>query len=178
MAIPQSEIRHVASISSFSTRSAINTANTLSEARAKKVEAGFLCHSHKDRDLAEKLQEYFHLKGWNVYIDWKDTSMPTTPNRETADKIQQRMRQCDWFLFLATANSMSSRWCPWELGYSDGLKGKDWIIVVPTADSAGIAYGNEYMQLYRRIDYTLGNSRSVNRIEAGNQYTGTPLSAL
>jgi hypothetical protein len=72
---------------------------------------------------------------------------------------------------------MASRWCPWELGYSDGIKGKDWIIVIPTTDSSGISYGNEYMQLYRRIDYTLAD-RALKRIEPGNSYTGTDLNAF
>ena len=148
------------------------------EARASAVETAFLCHSHEDSDLVEKVQEYLLAKGWNVYIDWKDTGMPATPNRETASKLQERMRQCDWFLFLATANSMESRWCPWELGYSDGVKGKDWIIIIPTIGSSGTAYGNEYMQLYRRIDYTLGSERSVKRIEPGNEYSGTELSGI
>lgn len=147
------------------------------EARASAIDTAFLCHSHKDRDLAEKMQQYFSSKGWNVYIDWKDASMPETPNRETADKIQERIKQSKWFLFLATANSMASRWCPWELGYSDGVKGKDSIIILPTNDSSGVTYGNEYMQLYRRIDYTLGD-RALKRIEPGNSYTGTELSSM
>src|ERR1700753_3007023 len=115
MAIPQSEIRNATFATSFSARPAMNTANTLREAQAKKIETAFLCHSHKDADLAERLQGYFLAKGWNVYIDWKDASMPPNPSRETAVKLQERMRQCDWFMFLATANSISSRWCPWEL---------------------------------------------------------------
>ena len=79
--------------------------------------------------------------------------MPPEPNRETAVRIQQRIKTCDWFLFLATANSMASRWCPWELGYADGQKPLDRIAVVPTSD-AMTTHGNEYMQLYRRIDTT------------------------
>ena len=177
MAIPQSEIRSARFVTSFSGGAVIKAANSMSEARASEIDTAFLCHSHKDQDLAEKVQEYLLSKGWSVYIDWKDNSMPETPNRETASKIQDRIKQCKWFLFLATASSMTSRWCPWELGYSDGIKGKDSVIVIPTTDSSGIAYGNEYMQLYRRIDYTLGD-RAVKRIEPGNFYTGTDLSTF
>ena len=177
MAISQSEIRNTTVATHFSGGS-IKTANSLNEAKASSIDTAFLCHSHKDRDLAEKIQTYLQSKGWSVYIDWKDSSMPEIPDRETANKIQSRIKDCDWFLFLATSNSMSSKWCPWELGFSDGEKGKDCIIIIPTSDSSGTAYGNEYMQLYRRIDYTLGSGSGVKRIEAGNSYSGTALSEL
>ena len=90
-------------------------------------------------------------QGVELYIDWKDASMPPEPNRETASRIQHRIKTCDWFLFLATANSMTSRWCPWELGYADGQKQTDRIAIVQTSDST-TTHGNEYMQLYRRVD--------------------------
>jgi hypothetical protein len=111
----------------------------------------FLCHSHLDKELAEGLQVVLSEQGVQLYIDWKDASMPPEPNRETAARIQQRIKSCDWFLFLATANSMASRWCPWELGYADGQKQPDRIAVVQTSDSS-TTHGNEYMQLYRRVD--------------------------
>lgn len=63
--------------------------------------------------------------------------MPEEPNRETAGRIQAAIRNSDVFLFLATENSMSSRWCPWELGYADGVKPLDSIAVVPTKDAIG-----------------------------------------
>jgi hypothetical protein len=114
---------------------------------------GFLCHSHLDKELAEGLQVVLAEQGVDLYIDWKDATMPETPDRETAQRIQTRIRNCNWFLFLATANSRASRWCPWELGYADGKKQWDQIAIVPTADSRG-THGNEYLQLYRRIDAT------------------------
>ena len=53
------------------------------------------------------------------------------------------------FLFLATANSKASRWCPWEIGFADSSqKG---IYIIPTADGYG-TYGNEYLELYSHID--------------------------
>lgn len=77
--------------------------------------------------------------------------MPASPNRETAAKIKDRIVACDYFLFLATANSMASRWCPWEVGYADGKKSIDQILLIPTTDDQGRFHGNEYLQLYRRI---------------------------
>ena len=110
-----------------------------------------LCHRHSDRESAEGLQTALREQGFDLYIDWQDLTMPATPNAETAAKLRNRIVTCDWFLFLATANSMASRWCPWELGYADGMKPKDKIAIVPTRDLHN-THGNEYLQLYRYID--------------------------
>lgn len=115
---------------------------------------GFLCHSHADRNLALGFQQKLKEEGLDLYIDWQDLSMPPEPNRETAEKIKLMIRDADVFLFLATENSMASRWCPWEIGYADGVKRSIQIAIVPTRDSNGRFYGNEYLQLYRRIDKT------------------------
>lgn len=77
--------------------------------------------------------------------------MPSAPNAETASKLRQRIVNSEWFLFLATANSMASRWCPWELGYADGKKPTEKIAIVPTRDGQ-TTHGSEYLQLYRKID--------------------------
>jgi len=127
----------------------------------------FLCHSHIDRRLAEGLQALLAEQGVALYIDWQDALMPLVPNRETASRIQQIIKSCDWFLFLATANSMASRWCPWELGYADGQKPLDRIAIVPTADST-TTHGNEYIELYRRIDVSA--ARKLLWIPAGGSH--------
>jgi hypothetical protein len=88
----------------------------------------------------------------NLYIDWQDASMPETPDGTTAARIRSVIRAADVFLFLATNNSMASRWCPWELGFADGVKRNEQIGIVSTRDSSGRYFGNEYMQLYRKID--------------------------
>ncbi len=122
-------------------------------ARKANQRTAFLCHSHKDAVLAEGLQVLLAEQGVDLYIDWKDSAMPEQPNRETADRLRSQIVASDWFLFLATSNSSTSRWCPWELGYADGRKPFDRIAVVPTRDG-NTMHGNEYMQLYRRIDVT------------------------
>lgn len=78
--------------------------------------------------------------------------MPDRPDRITAEKIQEKIRSLEMFFFLATENSMASRWCPWEIGYADGVKDLNRVLIIPTADSRGKAYGNEYLQLYRHLD--------------------------
>ena len=93
------------------------------------------------------LQAVLREHGWNVYIDWQDTTMPPEPNRETALKIQRKIKENNWFMFLATQNSTASRWCPWEIGYADGVKSIDSIMIIPTQDRNRNWYGNEYLQL-------------------------------
>jgi hypothetical protein len=87
--------------------------------------------------------------------------MPEKPTRETAQQIQNKIRSTDYFLFLATPNSMGSRWCPWEIGYADGQKSIDRILILPTSDESGNWYGNEYLQLYRHIDFAKGGNLGV-----------------
>lgn len=129
---------------------------SLHEARQENSRTAFLCHSHRDADLAKGLQEFLRSKGWDVYIDWEDATMPDRPDQATAKKIREKIRDLEMFFFLATENSMASRWCPWEIGYADGVKTLDRILVLPTVDGRGNTYGNEYLQLYRHLDIAQG----------------------
>jgi hypothetical protein len=115
-------------------------------------QTGFLSHSHQDARLALGLQQMLVDQGWDIYIDWQDQEMPKEPDAETASRIKNAILGADWFLFLATENSMSSRWCPWEIGYADGRKPLNRVAIVPSTDSYGRYYGNEYLRLYSRID--------------------------
>lgn len=125
---------------------------SLSEARIKKQQTAFLCHSHLDQELAIGLQVLMAEDGWNIYIDWQDNAMPEKPSKETAKRIKNKITETQWFIFLATRNSVNSKWCPWEIGYADSKKAENSILIVPTSDQSGQWYGNEYLQLYRRID--------------------------
>lgn len=124
---------------------------TLAEAGARRARTVFLCHSHQDTLLVKGLVNLLAEAGWTAYIDWADQTMPATPNRETAKRIQERIVQMDMFLFLATPNAVASRWCPWEIGFADGKKHSDNIVVCATSDGS-TTYGSEYLQLYRRLD--------------------------
>jgi hypothetical protein len=127
--------------------------------------SAFLCHSHKDEDLVKGLLVKFEEEGVDLYVDWKDHTMPDTPKVETAQKIQSKIKSYDLFLFLATANSKASRWCPWEIGYADASNRH--IYIIPTSDNQN-SYGNEYLELYPRIDESVYQSRRVfAKFEAG-----------
>lgn len=126
-------------------------AKSLNEALTKNQQTAFLCHSHQDQELAKGLQNILNEHGWKVYIDWLDEELPTSPDKETAEKIKLKIKQTDWFLFLATPNSTSSRWCPWEIGYADAVKIHEKILMIPTIDDNGRWHGNEYLQIYNSI---------------------------
>lgn len=124
-------------------------------------QTAFLSHSHLDSELAKGLQGFLQKHGWKVYIDWEDVTMPPKPTKATAKKIKDRIVQLQWFIYLATKNSADSRWCPWEIGYADGVKSHDKIVVVPTTDNDGKNYGNEYLDLYRHIDIAKGGGVGI-----------------
>ncbi len=147
MAIKLSELRNYAG------RTTKLAGMSLSEVRNKRLQAAFLSHSHKDRAYAEGVQAWLEELGWTVYIDWQDDEMTDETDRETAEKLQEKIKSCYWFLYLATKNSAESRWCPWEIGYADSERGKDKILIIPTAEEDGTTHGNEYLQLYQRITH-------------------------
>lgn len=123
----------------------------LQDAQRLGRQTAFLSHSHKDRAMAKGVQAFLQSQGWDVYIDWEDAEMPSKPNRQTAARIKDKIVQLDWFLFLATQTSTASRWCPWEIGYADGKKNIERIIILPTSDGYS-TFGNEYLDLYRHIE--------------------------
>lgn len=125
---------------------------SFSEAKARGARTGFLSHSRRDVDLARGLVQQLRESGLDLYVDWEDQQMPDIPDRTTAARIQQAIVASEYFLFLATPNSTTSRWCPWEIGYADGRKPIEKILIVPTTDGSGTYYGNEYLQLYRHVD--------------------------
>lgn len=136
--------------------------------------SAFLCHSHKDEELVKGLLVLFQEAGGDLYIDWNDHTMPDTPNAETARKIQEKIRGCDLFLFLATANSKASRWCPWEIGYADSSK--KGIYIIPTSDGSD-TYGNEYLELYAKIDEGSDNTKKGLAVFEVGKSTGRWLSS-
>ena len=169
-----------ARIRAFSATESIGNARS---AKWRGLKTVFLSHSHKDRDYALGLKGLIEGQGGQLYIDWLDEEMPPITNKETADRIRGKIGECDIFMFLATPNSMTSRWCPWEIGYADGKKPIDSIVIVPTKDDSGNFYGNEYLQLYRRLEPSQLRSFSAQPggspvVVRPGQETGVPVGSL
>ena len=133
-------------------RRTFEKAATITEAAAAGRRTIFICHSHDDQRYVQGLIAYLQDAGMDPYVDWQDTSMPSSPNSTTAAKIKERIQRAELFMFLATPNSVELKWCPWEIGYTDGVKDLDAIFVVTTCDNGGRSYGNEYLGLYRHLD--------------------------
>jgi hypothetical protein len=112
----------------------------------------FLSHSHKDKKIAVGFQNILAQSGVFVYIDWQDSTLPVKPNRKTAEKIKEKIRNLGLFILLATNYALSSKWCPWEIGIADSFKGYESILIVPIVDALNEFRGSEYLQLYRRIE--------------------------
>ncbi|HEU4683776.1 MAG TPA: toll/interleukin-1 receptor domain-containing protein [Nitrospira sp.] len=128
-------------------------AKSLTEARIHQLPTVFLCHSHLDQDIVKGLMVFWREAGWEVYVDWEDDSMPESPTSATAQAIKKRIVEMNYFVFLATPNSLKSRWCPWEIGFADARKDNDRILLIPTTDGYS-NYGSEYLGLYRHLDFS------------------------
>ncbi|QEH79306.1 TIR domain-containing protein [Sphingomonas sp. C8-2] len=138
-------------------------------------QTAFLCHSHQDATYVQGLLTLVSESGWHIYVDWLDPSMPSRPTADTARALRQRIDQAHFFLFLATPNALASRWCPWELGIADGRKPHERIFIIPTKRGTSY-YGNEYVELYRRIDIAQGGGLATWR--PGQDLGGTWLRDL
>jgi len=150
-------------------RAPTTIAKSLQEARASGRRTAFLSHSHLDRSRAKGLQTLLAEQRWDVFIDWEHSSLAERPTKETAAWLQSAIERCDWLLYLATPNSEKSRWCPWEIGYANGKKRADSIVVIATSDSNG-TYGSEYLHLYREISETEAGRLAL--FEAGDTQRG------
>ena len=114
----------------------------------------FLSHSHKDKELIEQAKIFFEHLGIRIYVDWADQTMPEKTNGVTAQKIKNQIITVnDKFILLATNNAVISRWCNWEVGIADPFKlPNKKMALLPLAENSGTWNGNEYLQVYPRIE--------------------------
>jgi hypothetical protein len=137
---------------------------TLNESRtfskASSITSVFLSHSHTDRSIVEQAKVFFQNLGISIYVDWADETMPEKTNGVTAQKIKNQIISInDKFVLLATNNAIASKWCNWEVGIADPFKlPTKKIALLPLADNSGTWYGNEYLQIYPRIEKRSSNN--------------------
>jgi hypothetical protein len=71
---------------------------------------------------------------------------------KTAAVLRERMKACSSLVYAHSANSPSSVWMPWELGYFDGIKpGQVWILPLVSDDDSEFK-GQEYLALYPPVE--------------------------
>ena len=116
----------------------------------------FFSHSSLDHNEVLTLIQLFNQCGYSAYVDWVyDPQLNRSDvNKETAEKIRIRMNQSKGLAYLATSNSTSSKWCPWELGYFDGMSKNSRCCILPVLSYNASSYdGQEYLGLYPYLDY-------------------------
>lgn len=120
----------------------------------------FLSHSALDGDTILQLNFFLEdVLGLTVFVYWIECSAErnsVTP--ATAAELRNVMDRCSSLLYAISANSSSSKWMPWELGYSDATHGH--VAVLPIADqyATAAAYRNqEFVGIYPLIDVEIDN---------------------
>lgn len=109
----------------------------------------FLSHSFDDQTLILGIVLTLKDMGYKVYVDWiHDRHLNRdTVSSDTARLLRQRMQASKSLFFATTANSSSSKWMPWELGFKDGQDGKS--AILPVVKSLTSSYlGQEYLGIY------------------------------
>lgn len=115
----------------------------------------FLSHSIKDQELVSGVRVLLEEKGYKVYIDWiEDEELDRqSVDKETAERLRQRMRNCSSLIYIATEQSSASKWMPWELGYFDGYK-PGAVAVFPVVDNVrSVFHEQEYLGLYPVVEW-------------------------
>lgn len=133
-------------------------------AQASVSNSVFLSHSSKDVNILAGAIALLEKHGGTVYIDKKDSSLPSVTSTSTAEKLRQRIKDCRKFVILTSENSKDSRWVPWELGLADSYRTPANVAILPTVMSGDHNWTEqEYLGLYRRITYGQidGQSRDV-----------------
>lgn len=153
----------------FSARNSYDTKTTV-----------FLSHKHKDLEEIEEATgviEMLEDKGVKVYIDSMDNKMPEQTTGETAARIKEVIKYCNKFILLATSKAIESHWCNWELGIGDTHKFIENIAILPIKEKGTSDYnyvGNEYLQIYPRINYNKAFTNSQGHFFKEGYYVEKP----
>lgn len=133
----------------------------------KRQKSIFLCHSHKDKTIVDKITLFFNKLNFNIYVDWMDNAMPKVTSKETASQIKEKIEHSHRFLFLATASALASKWCDWELGVAYSIKKADELAILPIESWSGKWKGSEYMHLYPVMEI---NEYDLENVDANEVY--------
>ena len=114
----------------------------------------FLSHSFDDAEIIYGVKKMIEALNLTVYVDWiEDAQLDRTKvTAKTAAVLRKRMKTCSSLVYAHSANSSSSAWMPWELGYFDGIRPHQvWILpLVSNYDSE--FKDQEYLGLYPPVE--------------------------
>lgn len=162
--LTESELRTEARSERMAKR--VTTAKILREERFSPKGAYdiFLCHSKMDEDLVHGAKRLLEKDRLSVYVDWIDDPLldraSVTP--KTANMLRNRMRISQMLVYAHTVNSAVSRWCPWELGYFDGMRGGNVFLLPIVLGNESDFTGQEYIGLYPYLD-KFGSTIFINK---------------
>lgn len=113
----------------------------------------FLSHSHKDNAYVAGVIELLRGFHASVYADLNDNTLPENPSPDTAKIIHTNITSSRRTIILISPESYDSKWIPWELGLSDGLRGAKHTAILPINQSGKeeIWARREYIGLYPLI---------------------------
>jgi len=113
----------------------------------------FLSHSTKDDHLVPGVIAFFKTFNVGVYTDDFDKRLPNPPNTATAMILKSEIQSIPRLVVLATPNTHTSRWIPWELGLADGLRGIPPNAILPSTPEGQEPnwLKSEYFSLYPKI---------------------------
>jgi 1-aminocyclopropane-1-carboxylate deaminase/D-cysteine desulfhydrase-like pyridoxal-dependent ACC family enzyme len=77
----------------------------------------FLSHSSRDREPVESIRSQADAVGVDVYLFSDDLH----PGENTAEKLQQVLRECQALVVLITSNSVQSQYVNQEIGFAKAL---------------------------------------------------------
>ncbi|WP_373354500.1 TIR domain-containing protein [Pseudoroseicyclus sp. CXY001] len=115
----------------------------------------FLSHSKIDEKYVLGAKRILEEKGFTIYVDWiNDQQLDrSNVNKNTADYLRTRMKQCKLLFYLHTENASVSKWCPWELGFFNGHSGSaERTFIFPLVFTGEKFTGQEYLELYPIVD--------------------------
>lgn len=90
----------------------------------------FISHSHLDFEVVRKIRNKLESLGFNPLTFFLKC---LTDEDEIADLIKREIRERDWFVFINSENSRSSRWVSTERDYIEEIGGKNVFVVDASA---------------------------------------------
>jgi hypothetical protein len=113
----------------------------------------FLSHSHADTAAVKKLAARWEGWKYSVYADFKDKALLDASRNnimtaELANRLFDKIQRCVVFVFVASKNSASSGWMPWELGLAHGAVGRVHLYMLQTGARTAFSR-REYLDLYK-----------------------------
>lgn len=138
-----------------------------SDQKVSSIDA-FLSHSKMDSELILGAKKAIEEYGLSVYVDWIDDPHLDRSKvcAATANQLRVRMSNARIMIYAHTENSSNSKWCPWELGFFDGIHTGN-VFIMPIVDKERYHFADqEYLDLYPYLD-KLGGSIFINQVEGG-----------